>query len=173
MKSCRKCKKGSSISGFSTKEFPLERVAALAAGGIGAKLVNLTINKVPALQQYLGMDSKYGKYLVPIIKMVAGYYAIMKTKNTIIQDAGLGTMVVGSMELAGSVFPQINIGGIGYLDDLDQLSGNIAIDLDQLTGFDDDLEDHQEVAGGGHVLDNIFDDQVLAGHDGMEVDFSY
>lgn len=131
---------------------PVKRLAAVTGGAVLAKAANAPIGGI--LQKVLPNYSEAGsgrmlKVILSGGKIFLGAYANQKMKNQMVQDAGLGVMMVGGLELLEEFVPQLNIAGINIFDDYENIGEVVEIDLNRLNGPQvyNSLEDYQEVAG--------------------------
>lgn len=133
---CDKCK--NKIAGMKAiKGYPVERLVTIGAGAVGAEFaVNSLVNN-------LTKDSKM-PYLkkkgVPgALKIALGLGAMTMSKNKQLQDAGLGAIAAGGLDVARAFLSIPNIGGVYTQEDF---VGTV-IDLDQITGpMSPDEEDY-------------------------------
>lgn len=155
----RKSRKGS-IGSLPIPGVDLQRVAAVTGGAVAAKMVNPVATKL--LDKYLPAGNpnaaKYARAGVSGAKILVGGY-LQTQKSQMAKDAGIGIMSVGGLELVEIFVPQVKISGL--LDDAETIGNVVEIDLDQLNGFDNDLESFQEVAG--ITDDYVAEEMELAG----------
>lgn len=165
-KSCTRGRRRSSVGmipGVDTDK--LQKIGVMVGGGVAAKMVN------PMAKKYLakwlpgddpdtpGREGRKGRMIISGGKVLLGGVVAQKVDNELINDAGFGFAIVGGIELVDELIPSLSLDGVGYLEDYENVGNIIEIDLDEVDGFDQDLENYQEVAGD----DYVDDDMELAG----------
>lgn len=128
--SCQKHK----VSGMkSIKGYPVERLALIGAGAVGAEFaVNSLVNN---LTKDGKMDFLKKKGVPGAIKLALGLGMLSMSKNRQVQDAGLGAVAAGGLGIARSFLNIPNVSGVyseadnvGTVIDLDQVSGPMSPD---------------------------------------------
>ena len=126
--SCQK-HKVSGMGKSSIKGYPVERLAIIGAGAVGAEFaVNSLVNnltkdgKMPILKK---------KGVPGAIKIGLGVALLTMSKNKQVQDAGIGAIAAGGLGVARSFLSIPSIDGV--YEDLDTVNGTV-IDLDQVAG---------------------------------------
>lgn len=128
--SCQKHK----VSGMkSIKGYPVERLAMVAAGAVGAEFAVNTL--VDNLTKNGKMEFLKKKGVPSAIKIVAGL-GLLSSKSKQAQDAGLGALAAGGLGLAraflkipsdiNGIYSQAD--NVGTVIDLDQVSGPMSPD---------------------------------------------
>ena len=113
----------------SIKGYPVERLAAVAAGAVVAEFaVNSLVNN---LTKDGKMTFLKKKGFPGAVKAGLGFLMLNWSKNKSIQDAGLGAMAAGGLGISRAFLSIPSIDGV-YVD-LDTVNGAL-IDLDQVAG---------------------------------------
>ena len=124
----------------------LERLAGVAAGAVASKALNGITAKIQFVQEK--------PIVLPVAKGAIGYMMLAYSKNSFVQDAGLGFVAEGALQAlevaAPQVFKKLVGNSVGRV-------GTTLIDLDDpISGYEDSMDVDHGVAG-------VYDDNMVGG----------